>query len=196
MKICIKCNQGKEIYDFYSSKSHLDGKMGTCKLCFNKISSSNKKYRKQYKKDKQYVKVYNYQWKVNNPDYHKQWYQNNKNKINEYQKIKKQKDPLYKISACIRTRISQTLNGYSKSKSTLQILGVKNFNEFKQYIESKFSEGMNWNNYGYGPNKWVIDHCIPLASAKVEQDIYNLNHHTNLQPMWWNENMTKGAKLI
>jgi D-alanyl-D-alanine carboxypeptidase len=37
---------------------------------------------------------------------------------------------------------------------------------------------------------------IPLASAKTEQEIYNLNHHSNLQPMWWYENMIKGASLI
>lgn len=196
MKICIKCNQEKEINDFYSSKSHLDGKMGTCKLCFNKISNSNKEYRKKYKKNKLYVKEYNKQWKDNNPDYYKQWYQNNKNKINKYQKIKKQKDPLYKISACIRTRISQSLSGYSKSMSTLDILGVKDFNEFKQYIETLFTQGMTWDNYGYGYNKWVIDHRIPLATAITEHEIYALNHYTNLQPLWWNENMIKGAKLL
>lgn len=196
MKVCSKCKQEKEYNNFYPSKSCKDGIMRMCKECHNILSTTNKNYRKKYQKNKQYVKDYNKQWKFNNPDYYKQWYQNNKDKINKYQKLKKENNILYKISACIRTRISQTLSGYSKSKSTLQILGVKNFNEFKQYIESKFSEGMNWDNYGYGHNKWVIDHCKPLASANTEQEIYILNYHTNLQPMWWNENMTKGAKIL
>jgi hypothetical protein len=199
MKTCIKCKQEKLLSEFYNSKSYKDKKMGTCKACFNTVSSSNKVYRKKYNKIRnQYsnIKEYNKKWKQNNPEYHKQWYQNNKIKINEYQKSKKQKNSLYKISTCIRTRISQSISGYSKSRSTLDILGVKNFNEFKQYIESLFDNNMTWDNYGYGPNKWVIDHRKPLASATTEQEIYNLNHHTNLQPMWWSENMVKGAKII
>jgi hypothetical protein len=55
---------------------------------------------------------------------------------------------------------------------------------------------MNWSNYGWGESKWVIDHILPIDSAKNEPEIYKINHHTNLQPMWWRENMVKGAKLI
>jgi len=201
MKKCIKCNQEKKLNEFYSSKSYKDGKMGTCKICFSLISSANKEYRKKYSKtynenNKQSKKEYNINWKNNNQHYHKLWYQNNKNKINEYQRIKKSKDVIYKISSNIRTRISQSISGYSKSKTTLQILGVSNFNDFKKYLESLFTEGMTWTNYGYGPNKWVIDHRKPLASAITEQDIYDLNHYTNLQPMWWDENMIKGIKIL
>ena len=53
---------------------------------------------------------------------------------------------------------------------------------------------MNWNNWGMGDDKWVIDHRIPLAIATTEDEIYKLNHYTNLQPMWWRENLEKGAK--
>lgn len=198
MKICKKCNQEKSLSDFYNSESHKDGKMGTCKLCFNIISTSNTNYRKKYKNKNK--SLYNKEWRNNHPtynkEYYKEWYKNNKHKINNYQKSKKQKDPIYKLSSCIRTRISQTLNMYSKSKSTLEILGVNSFQEFKTYIESQFTDNMNWNNYGFGKDKWVIDHIIPISSALTEQEIYILNHHTNLQPMWWYENMIKGAKIL
>ena len=53
--------------------------------------------------------------------------------------------------------------------------------------ESKFESWMTWDNYGlyngelnYG---WDIDHIIPLASTKTEEDIIRLNHHENLQPL-------------
>jgi hypothetical protein len=197
MKICNKCNQEKEMNDFYLSKSCKDKKMKICKLCFNIANFDyNKEYKKTYKKNKEYIKEYNKKWRQKNKGYDKKWYNNNKDKINQYQKNKKLNNTLYKLSANIRTRISQSLSGYSKSKSTLDILGVKNFEYFKQHIESQFIEGMTWDNYGYGKDKWVIDHRIPLVSAKTEQEIYSLNHHSNLQPMWWYENMIKGASLI
>lgn len=46
---------------------------------------------------------------------------------------------------------------------------------------------MNWNNHGlydgelnYG---WDIDHIIPLSSAKTEEELLELNHFSNLQPL-------------
>ena len=35
------------------------------------------------------------------------------------------------------------------------------FNELKEYIESKWLEGMSWENYG--PKGWHIDHIIPAG---------------------------------
>ena len=56
-----------------------------------------------------------------------------------------------------------------------------------KHIESKFECWMNWNNYGlyngelnYG---WDIDHIIPLSFAKSDDELYELNHYTNLQPL-------------
>ena len=46
---------------------------------------------------------------------------------------------------------------------------------------------MNWDNHGlyngeinYG---WDIDHIVPLSSATSVDELYKLNHYTNLQPM-------------
>lgn len=196
MKKCIKCNIEKQIDAFYNSKSHKDGKMNTCKICFNLLSSSNKEYRKKYNNpnQKEYNKKYMKDWYKNNPEYNKEYNIKNKDKINVYYKEKKANDPSYKLISSIRTRISQTLSGYSKSSSTLNILGLNTFNEFKIYLESKFQPNMNWSNYGFGENKWVIDHIIPISSAKNEKEIYKLNHYNNLQPMWWRDNMIKGKK--
>ena len=60
---------------------------------------------------------------------------------------------------------------------------------------------MTWDNYGYGPGKWVIDHIIPLASYEKTgeggwdtESYYNkkLLHYTNLGPMWYEDNRDKG----
>ena len=54
---------------------------------------------------------------------------------------------------------------------------------------------MNWENYGnpkdgiFEPNKtWDIDHIKPLSSFTTEQELLELNHYTNLQPLCSYEN--------
>jgi hypothetical protein len=53
---------------------------------------------------------------------------------------------------------------------------------------------MNWNNYGY--YGWHIDHIKPLSSAKNEFELIKLFHYTNLQPLWWKDNLSKNGKYI
>ena len=77
-------------------------------------------------------------------------------------------------------------NGFSKKSKTLDILGCS-YDDFKKHIESLWEPWMNWGNYGlyngelnYG---WDIDHIIPSSSACSEEDVYKLNHYSNLQPL-------------
>jgi hypothetical protein len=48
---------------------------------------------------------------------------------------------------------------------------------------------MTWENYGL--HGWHIDHMIPLVSGNTEEEIFQLCHFTNLQPLWWYENLEK-----
>jgi hypothetical protein len=61
----------------------------------------------------------------------------------------------------------------------------------KAHIEAQFHPGMSWGNYG----QWHVDHIIPLASAKTAEELVALCHHTNLQPLWAEDNLRKGAKI-
>jgi hypothetical protein len=58
-------------------------------------------------------------------------------------------------------------------------------------LEKQFVVGMSWDNR----NKWHIDHIIPLSSAKTEEEIYKLAHYTNLQPLWAEDNLSKGDTI-
>jgi len=67
-------------------------------------------------------------------------------------------------------------------------------------VESLFKPGMNWNNYGYGKNKWHVDHIRPISSFNFEstddpefKECWSLE---NLQPLWQEENLRKGAKIM
>ena len=63
----------------------------------------------------------------------------------------------------------------------------------KKYLENKFKPGMSWTNHSI--RGWHIDHIIPLASAKNQEDIAKLTYYTNLQPLWSKENLSKRDKL-
>jgi hypothetical protein len=58
------------------------------------------------------------------------------------------------------------------------------------YMESMFTDGMSWDNYG----EWHIDHIKPLSTAKTPEDVIELTHYTNLQPLWASDNLKKGKK--
>lgn len=56
-------------------------------------------------------------------------------------------------------------------------------------LESKFTEGMSWNNY----SKWHVDHIVPLVSFDLldESQLKSAAHDTNLQPLWAADNLRK-----
>jgi hypothetical protein len=64
----------------------------------------------------------------------------------------------------------------------------------KDYLQSKFENGMTWENYG----KWHIDHIRPCASfdlTDIEQQKICFNYK-NLQPLWAEDNFKKSDKWI
>jgi len=59
------------------------------------------------------------------------------------------------------------------------------------HIEKQFRPGMCWGNYG----KWEVDHIRPYASFDLSDPAqqWTCFHYTNLQPLWAEENVAKGA---
>ena len=92
----------------------------------------------------------------------------------------------------VRSRIYNYVNkNNNKTYKTVDIVGCSP--EFvKEHLEKQFIEGMTWENQG----KWHIDHIIPLSSAKTEEEVYKLCHYTNLQPLWAEDNLKKGSKIL
>ena len=146
----------------------------------------------------------------------KKWYEDNKDKVRErererykekrnsnleierekkreYVSEKMQNDPLFKLKFNLRSLIRNSIKRKftNKSKKTIEILGCS-FEEFKIYLESKFDANMNWDNQG---SYWHLDHIKPVSLAKDEKELYELNHYTNFQPLFWLENITKGNKF-
>jgi hypothetical protein len=185
MKICIKCKQNKELLEFGNHKITKDGLNTQCKNCNNK--HSREYHRKNPEKGREYSRI---RYK-NNKEYWIKYFQNNKEKVNEYQKIRKRENPLFRVKTLIRSRLCDVLkrNNWKKNSKLADYLGCS-IENLKKHLESKFHTGMDWENHG----KWHIDHIIPLASAKTEEELYKLCHYTNLQPLWAVDNLKKGDK--
>jgi len=127
-----------------------------------------------------------------NKNYHPEYFQKNKSKRADYARTRRASDPIYKLKCNIRKLIGNSIGkkGFKKNTKTNTILGCS-YEQFISHLEHQFTDGMNWDNYG----EWVIDHIIPLATAITESEIITLNHYTNLQPLWKNDNRDKWDKL-
>ena len=157
----------------------------------NEIKTYGKIYRKLNKdKIKSHGKLYR---EVNNDKIKtriKNWQKINKNKISKRQTIYRRKklktDVQFKLACRLRNRIWDSL----KSGSAVKDLGCT-IDELKSYLESKFQNGMTWDNWSlYG---WHIDHIKPLASFDLSdrKQLLEACHYTNLQPLWAKDNLAK-----
>lgn len=165
VKICKKCQQEKQLFEFYNSLRCKHGVSTVCKVCV----LSNAKLSQN--KEKQKI------WKKNNED-----------KIKIY-KLDYQKTTIHRIIKNLRKRI-ENLN--VKFQDGYEMIGCPK-QKFKEYLESLFQEGMTWDNYGLGKEKWMIDHIKPfyLLDKNNTIEIKQFNHYTNLCPLWYNNKIIK-----
>ena len=164
-----------------------------------------KEYYKEYRKNnadkikerqKKYQKTNADKLKEYQKEYRKKYQKDNAHKIKEYKKNRLKTDPIFKFKRRLYSNIGKTFkracNGaYVKKSKSLDILGC-DMEFFMRYISSKFQKGMTFENYG----EWHLDHIIPISKATTEEDIIRLNHYTNFQPLWAEDNLTKSAKIV
>lgn len=111
----------------------------------------------------------------------------NKEKISKrqetYRKIGKTKEYRNKNKHIVSWRncLNNTLKRLGKPKEgkTIDLLGYSAL-ELKQYIESLFTEGMSWDNYG----EWHIDHIKDVVLFDDDTPPCVVNALTNLRPLW------------
>lgn len=165
-----------------------------------KMKEYNKEYSKEYRKlNLNKIKEKNREYYKSNIDKYKKnskkWHETNKSKVNAKFKIRVNCDPLFKLRKNVRALIHHSFKrnktkNFKKQLKTEQLLGCT-IAELYNYLASKFTEGMTFENHG----QWHIDHVIPLASATSQSEIEKLCHYTNLQPLWAKDNLSKGANI-
>lgn len=196
LKNCFKCQLTKSIKDFYYRKDrniyrkeckscHIEQKRLYYKENKDKVKASVKRY---YQKNRQqvldYMSVYS---KTDKERTRKRLY------MNEYEKRRKTYDKQYHLSVNLRKRLYVALKKQYKTTSAVNDLGCS-LNYLKKHLESKFTDKMNWENYG---SYWHIDHIKPLSSFDLTNEIQAKMacHYTNLQPLEARENIIKSNKV-
>lgn len=190
-KACTKCGKIKPLPDFHLAGPGR-GRESACKECRNAARKAYRlthpeSYRAQFR---EYARA-----QRADPDraarrreYQTSWARKNRHT-----------DPSFKLAYRLRNRLRSAIlldRGAKKTAATVELLGCS-IAEFRVYLEERFWLGMTWENYGWGPGKWNIDHIRPCASFYLvdPEQQRECFHWSNLQPLWSEDNMAKGASI-
>ena len=148
-------------------------------------------------------RLYMKEYRITNPKYRQKelqrirnWRSNNKGLVLIQRKAYRQRNkdnPNFRLLHSMRNRINRVVSKGYKSKNSIELLGCS-IEDFKIHLTSLFKEGMTWNNYGF--KGWHIDHIRPCASFDLTDPEQQKEcfHYSNLQPLWWWENLEKSDK--
>lgn len=109
-------------------------------------------------------------------------------------------NPELRIKVALRDRLRAEIRkgkilGFSgKTKKITAMIGCT-MDDLKLYLETNMDYGMNWSNHGL--RGWHIDHIKPCAAFNLNDPIQMAEcfHYTNLQPLWWQDNLAKKDKF-
>lgn len=181
-KTCTNCKQDQPIENFQINCVSTDNHAWVCKTCMAKQFQQNK------------VKTTEVRKKQRQRDYQKHRSQRIQQAV-EYRKRRIANDPQYRVAKNLRGRLRSALKGALKNDKTFNLIGCTPY-ELYQYLESKFTEGMTWDNYGI--DGWCVDHIVPCSAFDLNDSTEQKQcfHYTNLQPMWFKDNLSKSDKWI
>jgi hypothetical protein len=194
-------------------------------LLVQQAEHNKKRYRDWCSKNKDRMKVVASAWTRLNPDkvkvarlkfysdpknvekrkiYNAESYQKNKPvflaRYRAWHRKRYKTDPFFRVvmslRACLKRAVRSNEKNNKRAKIWTLIACPPKF--FHDHIESLFEPWMNWDNYGYGLGKWVIDHIKPVASFNHadEEQQKKCWHYTNLRPLCWKKNMDKRDSII
>ncbi len=199
---CFICKELKELNQFYKDRNRKDGHQYHCKKC---IKEYQKGYQREYySKNKDKIKAdkrkYYLEHKKYYKDYAKQYRSERRDELNEYWRKwfqgKYKTDIMFKLNESMSTGMYKSLKGNKEGLHWETLVPYK-LEGLKKWLEDRFLPGMTWENYG---SEWHVDHKRPISSFKFKsykdlqfQVCWALS---NLQPLWEEDNLKKGSKII
>lgn len=210
-KKCCRCHEEKDFSEFNKCKTGIFGIHNHCRLCQKAVRRAW--YLKNAEAQKEYSSAYGKTEKAKKR--RKKYYNQNKEEILEKNRVRRrtpharklanaarkkklENDPSFRMAQSLRSRIRSAMKsrGLSnlKREHLQEILGCT-FEELKQHIEKQFKDGMNWDNYGI--RGWHIDHIVPCKHFDLtkEEERRKCFHYSNLQPLWWYDNISKHCRI-
>lgn len=179
--LCYQCKRDRNNKDYQKYSDRI-------KDCCNKSRKRN--WERVLRKSRE--------WTAKNPEKSKDIKNRNREKYKEKyntlaaerNRIKRQKDPIYRMNRNLSKAIWENLKDRGTSKKGKRWLELVKFTipELIAHLESKFIDDMSWDNYG---KRWVIDHIKPLSKCDSFEESWAL---TNLQPLDFIENLRKNNK--
>ncbi len=187
-KRCTKCNEVKTLKSFSPQKAGYKGYKSQCRLCdkeYDKLFQQKTNYRANRDKSDKSIQ-YRKEYIKKNIDWWRKYER-------EYRNNRRQEDMFFRIKSNLSSRLSELINKKILSKNTIELLGCDK-STFMRHLESKFVDGMNWDNYGL--KGWHVDHIIALSKFNLldEEEVKKACHYLNLQPLWWYDNLEKSNK--
>ena len=188
-KQCTKCGETKDESEFYKHKN-------PCKICKMCHINYRKKYRQQNKeKINEYNRNYYQENKEEVKELHSNYYQQNKEKIKD--RIQRNKtnrcknDPVFRLRCYLGAQIS---NLHKRAKCGKKRDG----NKYHKTLCCTRNEFIDWL-YNHASNGFTeadnpqIDHVVPRSWADTEEELYALNHFSNIQLLSKEENDKKNT---
>lgn len=189
-KVCSICEVKQSLENFDISCRSIDGRHDYCKLC----------KKQQYVENKEEVKGRAIRYYAENKEHAKKmvahYRKNNRSKINEREKKRRMRDPVYKLRCDVSRAILQFLKGNGGSKNGESILKHIEFSpkQLKEHLESLFTSEMNWNNHG---SFWHIHHIKPASyftCSTMEDPMFKICWGlSNLMPLNKRKNLELGG---
>jgi len=197
-KICLGCQADfPSTPEFFFVENKSRGKLrARCKSCMytsrfdSRAKPENKKRQAAYDAKRNAMP----ERKLINALRNSEWFSKPENKLTRNAQVhgRYYSDTDFKLAKVLRSRIHSAIRNRSKSGSAVKLLGCT-IEELRVYIEKQFVEGMTWENWSqFG---WHLDHILPLSSFNLSDpdQLKKACHFTNLQPLWWRDNIIKGG---
>lgn len=107
-------------------------------------------------------------------------------------------DPASKMQHYLRNRFNEMLRSGTNSVRVKECTDFESADEFKEHIESTFTEGMSWDNHGHrSEGLWNIGHriSIKMYDSENNEDLKRCWSMKNMFAQWSVENQQLGVVL-
>jgi len=191
---------------FESAKKYYKKNKDKILIAKREYHKKNKdKIKKYYEKNKEKIrekhKIYLKKHYRENLDKYKEWSKNwrinNRDRKNEAEYNRRHNNPEVALSHLISGDILRSLKG-NKNRIHWETLVGYTLQDLMNHLESKFQDGMTWENRGLCG--WHIDHFRPISSFNFtsyeDEQFKKCWALSNLQPLWAFDNLSKGAKIL